>query len=425
MKKNHVTLFMAATADYAFALGNVLIGLNTCSPNFADRVVIYHDGLHEHDMACLQKIRPCEFQKYNPPAFAGLALSAHAKRFSLMAFARYEMFNLLETSEYVIYLDADVAILRDVSGLLEYTPIGMKTGGFALNVSLGPNEFDIPDTIPGHNSGVIIAHESLPWQGLKETCYELTLRLWDTLHFPDQGVINLALYLKGIAVTPFPKTYNAHMNEFAPQTCILHQPTSAKFWNHGIVNLLSPEWEEYNRCWQKLGGTPYKKGKNKWEFASMRGNMLNNMVLMSNVYKDVLERFLFDLRERLAGVGVATEIRNYTLTVQSHAHEGITLDIGVWGGVATAKLHFLRNEDFLHLCNLVENDATITCRTTQGKSCIEKKTVIDVSFLQSGSGLAWSVDTLRHLALLTKKLPSRPLSRKKELHSAQNGQRTD
>lgn len=404
MNSARLTVLMAATKDYAFALGNVLIGLEKWSPGLADRVVIFHDGLSDTDIGCLLAIRPCEFRFYAPPLPDSLVLRGAARRFSMMMFARYEMFDLLETSEFVLYLDADVVILRDISGILAYRPVGMKRGGFPLNTSLGPNEFGLPDSVPGHNTGVIIAHNAIPSRGLREECYDLTARLWDTLRFPDQGVLNYVLYRNGIAVTPFPKSYNAHLNEFVPDKHILHQPTGAKYWNHGVVNLLSPEWEAHDREWKKLGGTPFAKSGSKWEFASFRNTPLNNIMLMANVYQDVVERFLQKLRDRLATLGVASEIEGFALVVQSRREHDIRLWVRVWGLEAVAELRVADRAAFEALRALIHDADGVSCRVRSGDYAIVKREAVDVDFLQSASGVTWCVASLRQLARLARKI---------------------
>ena len=403
-KKNRVTLIMGGTHDYAFALGNVLIGLEKMSPGLVDRALIFHNGISEHDRNCLRKIRQCDFADYAPPALMPLAGNDTLKRFSLLSFVSYETFSQLEHSEYVLFLDADLVILRDISGLLNYAPLGLKKGGYPLNTSLGPNDYGIDDSVLGPSSGVIIAHESMPYQGLTEQCYELTLKHWNSLHYPDQGIINLVLYRNGIKHNSFPISYNSGLNDFVPNRHIHHEGYAAKFWNNGIMNLLSPEWEGYDREWRALGGTPYVGKKEMWDFSSMHRNRLNNEFLMAHVYHDALRSFTQSLRDTLRQAGAAGAIIDgYGVRLFKPQGMGVSLGINVWGKQARAEL-FVKGAESVGRCMaaLEESPAykageLVVLRRGE-KIWIRRESVITAAFFRDGSGRAFCLNALRELA---------------------------
>ena len=403
-KKNRVTLIMGGTHDYAFAIGNVLIGLEKMSPGLVNRVLVFHNGISEHDQACLRKIRQCDFADYAPPALMPLSGNDTMKRFSLLSFVSYETFRQLEHAEYVLFLDADLVILRDISGLLDYAPLGLKKGGYPLNKSLGPNDYGIDDSVLGPSSGVIIAHESMPWQGLTEQCYELTAKHWNTLHYPDQGIINLVLYRNGIKHNSFPVSFNSSLNDFVPNRHIHHEGFKEKFWNNGIMNLLSPEWEGYDREWRALGGTPYGGKKAMWEFNSMHRNRLNNEFLMAHLYHFALKDFTQSLRDTLRQAGLtAAAIDGYGVRLSRPQGKEVTLGIKVWGKQALAEL-FVKGEERVERCKAAlqrlpaYSSGEVSLLERGGRIWIRREGAITAAFFRDGSGLAFCLEAARELA---------------------------
>ena len=408
MKKSGVTLVMGGTSDYAFALGNVLIGLETFSSGLVDDVALFHNGISEHDQRCLRKIRQCRFVEYDPPALRRMADTVAVRRFSLLSFVPYEIFRLLDHAEYVLFLDADVVILRDIRGLLEYAaPIGMKEGGYPLNVSLGPNSYGFRNNILGHSSGVIIAHESLPYAGLAEQCYDLTAKHRHSLRYPDQGIINLVLHLNRIQVKTFPKTYNSGMADFVPGRHILHETLQFKFWSHGMLNLMSPEWEAYDRQWRALGGTPYKGEKRLWKFKELQADKTRNLLFMAAVFNDVLQRFLAALQARIKAAGVsATSPDEYSLQVHHAAFPDFRYVASIWGIMAKIEF-FTRDKELFNDCKTIisrlppEEAKTFALEASAWGSRIRKEQHIDAAFLNNGSGLAFCTKALNDLARIT------------------------
>ena len=66
MNKKNALLIMAATGNYLFSVGNVLIGLKKHSPNMFDDIVIYTDETAtEQDKETIQKIFPVTFKIYD------------------------------------------------------------------------------------------------------------------------------------------------------------------------------------------------------------------------------------------------------------------------------------------------------------------------------------------------------------------------
>lgn len=291
MKKN-VTLVLSATNDYAFALANVLIGLEKYNPGFVDEVVIYHDGLTENDKNSLLKIRKCKFNTYNPQELSQLPSHGTIKKYSLLAFAIYEIFNHLDNSKHVFYLDTDTIIKKDIRNIINYGAVAMRPGGSPLEIALGAKVEGLSSDIRARNSGVVVINDSINYRELTKLCYTKTIEYWDNLFLPDQAILNLVLYLNNIEISTLPLEYNNNLNTKWHNNSIIHQTTTRKFWSHGIANLLVPEWEENNMIWLGLGGTPYTGKVALSEFKEFKIRTMDKLTCMVKCYSSLLKTFI-------------------------------------------------------------------------------------------------------------------------------------
>ena len=127
----------------AWAIGALLVQIQSKSPNVFDEAIIYHNGLSQTDMNIMSQIMPCRFVKYECPLALDLFEKYDAfKNFTSLMFARYEMFNYLEEFDRVVWSDTDVLIQDSLVGLFK---IADKTG-FATTVeAFDENSNDAPD----------------------------------------------------------------------------------------------------------------------------------------------------------------------------------------------------------------------------------------------------------------------------------------
>jgi lipopolysaccharide biosynthesis glycosyltransferase len=264
MPKDNVTLVMSGTANYGFAIGNVIIGLQKHSPGFVDRVVIYHTGIPEQDQAALKKIHPsveCVF--YAPKCLLELPETKSTKRFSIPSFAIYEMFRYLETSRYVLYLDADVLIQKDIRDMVDFAnPVAVCPTGLTFSASF--MDFPVNEVTKEqyegstYNTGIVMVSDELPskerWADL---CYEKTVEYWKHLRLPDQAILTLAGHINGIETPKLPSSYNWRSHWPDDNAYIIHTSESRKPWSNGIAYTFLPEWGKNNQQWISLGGDPY------------------------------------------------------------------------------------------------------------------------------------------------------------------------
>jgi len=106
-EKKNIAITFGITGNYAFALGNVLIGLKKHSPNLNADIIVFEQGVSEKDKILLNSIIPCNFIQYKFPDDIFLTNDT-LKRFSELTFSRFECFKLLGQYKNVLWLDVEV-----------------------------------------------------------------------------------------------------------------------------------------------------------------------------------------------------------------------------------------------------------------------------------------------------------------------------
>ncbi len=259
MDKKETCIVFGITANLTFALANVLIGLKKHSPDLADEIIVYHDNISENDRDLMRAILPTRFIKYEFPIkdtsnFDPMFFS----QFSNLAYSRFECFNLLNEFKNVIWLDVDILIQKDISGLLEYEHDGM---GILPGDRIKHNFKEPMDCYDmekmGYWTGTILFTDRIKnYDKITDWCYEKLLEYSDKLYLPDQAIMNIALLNFGINPAGFDKdVFCAHpVSKAARDAVIVHSYRPKKFWDCWKFE----EWDENDIAWRKMGGTPYK-----------------------------------------------------------------------------------------------------------------------------------------------------------------------
>lgn len=265
--KKKCAIFLAATKDSMFALANVIIGINKYSKNIYDDIYIYHDGASEKDLNALNKlgnIKNILYEKYEFYKKIGFLnideneIPKPFERYTHLAFARYEMFNLLNEYEHVIYFDYDMLIQEDISELLKYN-LGLCKGSVSINYALGKKITDFDGTKFNYSSGLIVVSDKINYYKITQECYTATKKFFETLVLPDQGVLNYVFLKLGLKPEVIPDIYYGSTSQLKSiNSKIIHAHGKYnRFWNNQAVKLSYPEWTENDRLWRSLGGSPY------------------------------------------------------------------------------------------------------------------------------------------------------------------------
>jgi lipopolysaccharide biosynthesis glycosyltransferase len=268
--KKKLALVLGITPDLSFAAGVMLISLKRHLAPHVDAydVLIIHDGeLDANDTMLFQTICPhCTLIEYKP---LYLDINALPSNFHPAYIYRFEVFRLLDEYKTLIWLDCDLAIQDDISGLIEYGPFAMAIDNFSTPVvknglTLQTN-FKIP--LAGYdmnaefyNTGVIVFQDTIqaPLQ-IYEWCMNTFTSLYDILIYQDQPVLNMLVQKHP---DMFAKLPTERFNSFVPfassnTAAIVHAIGRRKFWNDAFVALSYPEWQRDYRRWLKMGGSSY------------------------------------------------------------------------------------------------------------------------------------------------------------------------
>ena len=263
MNKKKALLVMAATGNYLFSVGNVLLGLKKYSPNMFNDILIYTDETASpQDKETIQKIFPVTFKIYDyqlPDKKERERLSYYSN----MSYARFEMLTYLDKYEKVFWFDSDFLITGDISGLLEYGKTGVS-----MSIDLEPypdnhgvHKFFIKN-IEGYNmnalayaTGSIIFSDKLkePLK-LREYLYKQLEKYASNVTYAEQGIIHLMIEDFNLEVETFPKlVYHAFTFEDKTNAKLIHLLGDSKPWAY-FTGTAYDEWYENHKKWIELGG---------------------------------------------------------------------------------------------------------------------------------------------------------------------------
>ncbi|MDO5387015.1 MAG: glycosyltransferase, partial [Pseudomonadota bacterium] len=256
-------LIMAATGDYLFSVGNVLIGLKKHSPNMFDDIIIYTDETAtEQDKETIQKIFPVKFKIYDFQ-IKNLKDRDRLQYYSNMTYARFEFPDYLNEYKKVFWFDSDFLITDDISGLLQY-----GNTGISMSIDLDPypenhsvRAFFVKD-VPNYDmnakayaTGLIIFSDKIKnYNKLKEYLYKKVDKYSEYIRYADQGIIHMMIEDFSLQVEEFPKLiYHAFPFEDKSKAKLIHLLGKSKPWI-SYMGFAYTEWYENHKKWISLGG---------------------------------------------------------------------------------------------------------------------------------------------------------------------------
>ena len=256
----NIALILGATGNLAFALGVVLKGLKEYNAKLLAEsdVIIYYQNMDDSTREALEKIIPCTFIPYKFPHMQNMR--PHVLRdYGEMTFVRYECFRYLKKYKYVFWLDADILIQGDISGMRDEIPHGI---GFRreyydervrVNFTSDIEGFDMQ--APHFNAGIMAISQALTQDKdtLSDWCYNKTAQISEHLYYPDQGILLLMCQHFGLTIDSLSEKYNceARRNHFAlQQAALIHAVGHRKFWKYYYFD----KWFRFYKEWVKETG---------------------------------------------------------------------------------------------------------------------------------------------------------------------------
>jgi lipopolysaccharide biosynthesis glycosyltransferase len=275
-KKNFAVL-LSITKNLAFAAANVIIGIEKHSPGLVDSFIIMHDGLSDNDTEAFSKITNKVFHKQfllddfisKLDGKIAAPVQESLKRYTHFNLAKIEFFSFLGTYRNVLYLDSDILIQKDISPIMQFSPLGWRKS-FKKNLhqcfmteTTAFKSISTAITIP--SGGVIFANEAIQnYEKLTDMAYEF-LKNYGHIISTDIGIDEVAIasiaHSNNVEIKLMPWKYNTfpHVKHELPNDAIiLHSMSRYKFWNSSLYSILFPEWGDNNKIWESFGGTPYQ-----------------------------------------------------------------------------------------------------------------------------------------------------------------------
>lgn len=258
MEKKQTAIVFGITKELTFALANVILGIKKHSPSLADKIIVFHDGISTKDKEILTNILPCRFIDYEFPIKDKQNFDPFFfNQFSSMAYSRFECFDLLNEFKTVIWLDVDILIQKDISGLLKYseTGLGILPGDLLKHNLLEPIEGYDMNRLCYWTGTIIFTDKIRDYDKMRDWCYEKLQTYASKLYLPDQAIMNLLIMDFDLKVMEIDKDiYCLHpMVKNFKNAVIIHSYRPKKFWDCWKIK----EWDENYKQWLKMDGSPY------------------------------------------------------------------------------------------------------------------------------------------------------------------------
>ena len=274
-KKN--AIFFSCNERFIFTLSVALLSLKKYNQELLKNtdVLVYYQGFTQADKDFLNRILPCKFTEYHFAVETDFN-NINFKHFTQLTFARYEIFDLLDTYRKVLYIDVDVMIGGDLSYI--FNNFGDKSGvamckdtqkGLTLitkNFVKPMPQYDM--TVPCYNAGVTLFCDNIPHrEELRMWCYHKTAEWLENLVCPDQGVVNVMFQEFGIQVEVLPDICNClpsnpkYLDKNRHDVLIYHcAGGGVRFWTYTWNALWQPFYQEY----LAMGGKPHTDKEHAW-----------------------------------------------------------------------------------------------------------------------------------------------------------------
>lgn len=262
LTKKDTAIVFGLTSNHIFAVACVMMDLKRMSPKIADEIVIFYDReLKSSDRELLNNIWPSRFIKYNfPIEDTSIFNQGTLNYFSKMVFSKFECLRLLDTYKNVLWLDYDILIKRDISGLLTPSESGIKmmpSPGCPVRNQLHEPVADYDMEAEANCASTFVFQDNLlNYLELYKFCYEKLEKYAKHLFCPEQAIFDFMIQEFKLKIDPIDyKVYSPHpLDPGIEDARIVHAFGQPKFWN-GLQN---EQWNSnYNR-WKALGGTRFE-----------------------------------------------------------------------------------------------------------------------------------------------------------------------
>ena len=249
-------LVTGGTKNDIDAMAVLALNVKEKSPELAQEMIVFHDGVSEEVQKKFQEILPTRFIKYKCPVPKyKLWQNKIIRYFSPMVFCKIECFKLLEEYETVIWSDYDVIIKEDVQELLN---INNQPYSFVCNSEtklrdmfyktvekIDMSEFNL-DAECICTPLFIFRRGNSDYMKHYNWCIQAIKKYIRHLYLPEQAVVTMMAQKFHINYGKINlRIYCSHPKDDGDDVKIIHAYGQPKFWN-GLEN---KEWNRYFQKW--------------------------------------------------------------------------------------------------------------------------------------------------------------------------------
>lgn len=246
------------------AMGTLALNIKEITPNLANELIIFHDGISKKDRQIIEGIFPTKFLKYRfDIGWLNKRKNRSIRYFSPMVFCKYECLRLLEEYDCVIWTDYDIVILKDLQELrnsskgmqIVESDEPLKTMFLEKYREVQIQGFDLNRN--GLGTPLFVLNNSIgDYLAYYQWCRQATLEYAAYIDLPEQCIFSMMVQKFHIEYgTLQSRKYVASPRGNYDGASIIHAAGRPKFWE----GLRNEEWESYYKNWLELGGSKYKK----------------------------------------------------------------------------------------------------------------------------------------------------------------------
>ena len=270
----------AVTPDYLFSVANVIIGFEKHSQNFCDNYIVFTSDktkINEIELDALYKCAPgkrifiFDFNELVPNIeTTSKNFEIFTNRYTIMPLLKIFlplMFDKVEfldgkALDFLLWLDSDVLILGNISGILKHGYLCGCNGYPALESMKNPNLIKLIEATDVKPNGGVILYKKRYLELIKSRgidYFDLASSVIGTLLTANELLVDEIAILAISKLTRIKECYLeiiSNIYNFDPRFHMNYEPLivhsaghKAKFWSNIFVNRMYPEWEENNRIW--------------------------------------------------------------------------------------------------------------------------------------------------------------------------------
>ena len=261
-----------------------MISLFKNNPETDFDIYVFSSDLSEESISLLNKLHSFH-QKYNlHPVYVDSQrferLKLNIRHISVETYYRYIIADSLPNLDKILYLDADLVVLRDISDFYNQDMSSFYLSG-SLDLHVKKLGYDKEIGCPNYiNAGVLLMNlKKFRQDELGEKMIQKTLELQDKIQFQDQDILNIVC---ADHIKLADSIYNFAMRNVKQEkskiksAAILHYTGEKKPWGKK-KSRLSSVWKKYNNILRRYKSHDTKPGLSTNRFFGVFLKLLNQL----------------------------------------------------------------------------------------------------------------------------------------------------